>query len=139
MLSDRTYEPDGPNFTPRITGLFDLRLQGPPTGQFLILQKSRFGDTCERRAYELELAPGFGYGITTYSGDGNPLPSFRGDPLLFPVLGIEASLNAFWDALNPDYRVAMACKAIDRKTGRSMIFVENRFTAVEDQPETSLT
>jgi IMP cyclohydrolase len=134
MLRNRQYEPDKPNFTSRITGLVNLNDEDQPAGQFLILQKSPFGDATERRAYELNLAPGFGYGIMTYAGDGDPLPPFRGDPLLYPVPGTEISMGAFWSALNPDNRVAIACKAIDLKCRRSTIFVENRFQAVEPPP-----
>lgn len=135
MIRDRMYEPDKPNFTSRITGVVNKRLadwteSNPPRAELLILQKSRWSDACERRAYELELAPGFGWCITTYAGDGDPLPPFRGDPCLLPVGNIEDTLDTYWNALNPDNRVALAVKAIDMKTGGSMIFVENRFEKV---------
>lgn len=136
MLRGRAYEPDSPNFTSRITGLVSLRhgdkpLTGSLRAQLLILQKSPWSDACERRAYEIEMHHGYGYCITTYSGDGGPLPAFRGDPLLMPFVGnIMDILISFWDALNKDNRIALAGKMIDIKSGNSTIISTNRFQKV---------
>jgi hypothetical protein len=66
-------------------------------------------------------------GLTTYAGDGDPLPSFSGDPLLLPLVGsAEEVLDTYWNALNADNRVALAVKEISsRQTSR--ILVRNRF------------
>src|SRR3989338_10699919 len=85
-LSSRQYEPDAPNFTQRITAVSSVwKNQHQGTG-FSILRKSRFGTGCDNLAYEYPcIRPGFGFCITTYAGDGNPLPPFYGDPLLMPL------------------------------------------------------
>lgn len=134
MIRHREYEPDKPNNTIRITGLVNKRLtdwaDSKPRAELLILQKSLWSDACERRSYDLELAPGVGWCITTYAGDGEPLPSFRGDPYLLPINDIEKTLSAYWDNLNADNRVALAVKAINAQTGKSMILIKNRYTKV---------
>ena len=71
---------------------------------------------------------GFGVGLTTYRGDGNPLPSFEGDPLLLPCDGsAEAVLDRYWAALDAENRIAIAVKRIAESDGASQIIVRNRF------------
>lgn len=127
-LRGRTYEPDSPNNTSRITAAWQM---GTEYAQMLILERSRFSEACDRRAFELAMEPGIGFCITTYSGDGNPLPRFRGDPILLPLFDAENTFDAYWNALNADNRVALAMKAIDVETGRSEIIIKNRFKRVE--------
>ena len=68
---------------------------------------------------------GYGYGLTTYMGDGTPLPSFSGDPLFLPCQGDTGSLlDTYWQALDKDNRVALAVKWI--AGGSSRIVVQNR-------------
>lgn len=128
-LCGREYEPDAPNFTQRITavGKLDSRL-----GQRImmsILRKSRFGDRCDQHTYELHSGPGFGFCVTTYSGDGDPLPPFRGDPLLMPLVGgAEDIARTYWDALNEANRVSLAVKWIEIGNGRSDIYIINEYT-----------
>jgi hypothetical protein len=67
-------------------------------------------------------------GLTTYLGDGTPLPSYEGDPLLLPCSGSTRTvLDAYWDALNADRRVALAVKQIPAHGGPGEIVVRNRF------------
>ncbi len=128
-LSTREREPDAPNFTPRITGLLDLR-QGPGVVALNILKANpldpRFTD---RATYRPAFPrPGFGFGLTTYSGDGNPLPSFAGDPMLLPLQGrAEAALDAYWDALDAENRISLAVKEVPAGGGVSRLLVRNRF------------
>ena len=71
---------------------------------------------------------GYGVGLTTYSGDGDPLPSFAGDPLLLPCLGTgQEIMEKYWDALNAENRVSLAVKEISTQSGKSEIFIKNRF------------
>ena len=123
------YEPDAPNFTPRIAGVCFSRPE--PLFQLSILRKSPWNDTCDRLLYEYEwVADGFGYGITTYSGDGNPLPAFRGEPALLPFFGdIDDVANAYWEALNEANRVSLAVKFI-AKSGWSEMRIINKYTKV---------
>lgn len=124
------YEPDIPNFTPRISGLiaFDAPF-GIQTAEFSLLKKSPFSHCCESYLYKLDIsAPGLGYCITTYDGDGEPLPSFTGDPYLLPLVGdINAIAQTIWDALNGENRVSLAVKFIDIRNHKSQIVVINKY------------
>jgi len=128
-LAGREREPDAPNYTPRITGLLDL---GGGTGEIaLSLLRANPLDPrlTDRFTYRpAPPPPGIGWGLTTYTGDGTPLPAFRGDPLLLPLAGeAEAVLDAYWEALNPEHRVALAVKEVPAGGGPSRILVRNRF------------
>ena len=131
-LHKYVYEPDAPNFTPRITGCSFWRRSGGISGAELsVLRKSPWDDYCDRCSYEYdELHLGYGYCITTYSGDGNPLPSFQGEPYLLPLVGgCNFIRETFWTTLNAQNRVAVAVKFIP-KHGISQTFVINKYTKV---------
>ena len=123
-LRTRTFEPDAPNFTPRISGLVE-----PQKNRYrLSILKAAEGDPASVRRYFFEYdAPrsGEGHFIHTYQGDGNPLPSFEGEPT--PVT-IEGDLNTFsqtvWESLNADNKVSLFTRSIDLETGEvsSLIF-----------------
>jgi IMP cyclohydrolase-like protein. len=127
---DYIYEPDKPNFTPRITAI--TRLDELPHTEIAILAKSRWGDECDRYFYEYDRHfPGLGFCLTTYTSDGNPLPPFRGEPYLLPLIGDwETAADTLWAALDPDNRVALAIKMINIKSGVSEIDITNRFRKV---------
>jgi IMP cyclohydrolase len=127
-LATREREPDAPNFTPRISGMLDLTCQ--PGRIALNILKANPLDPAhtDRTTYRPSLpVSGYGFGLTTYSGDGNPLPSFSGDPLLLPLNGIpESVLETYWNALNPENRISLAVKAIT-PDGSARLIVKNRF------------
>jgi len=128
-LSTREREPDAPNFTPRINGM--LRFQGHIVEAVLAILKANPIDpalTDRYYYYPATPAAGFGLGLTTYRGDGDPLPAFTGDPLVLPCTGKgEAVLQAYWDALDKSNRVSMAVKEITDQGSKSRILVANRF------------
>lgn len=128
------YEPDSPNFTPRISGAI-TRCDSCDEFHFdiAILRKSAWGMACERAIYSFDMIKsGFGYGISTYSGDGNPLPSFTGEPFLLPFLhDIEAVADAYWEALNDENRVSLAVKFIPLGGGTSTVVLRNKYEKVE--------
>jgi hypothetical protein len=130
-LATREHEPDAPHYTPRISAM--LEMQKRPASLTLSILKANVvnpHDT-DRFTYRPALLPaGLGVGLTTYLGDGNPLPSFSGDPLLLPCLGpVEEVLEAYWEALNPDNRVAIAVKHISEDCSKSQMVIRNRFAA----------
>ena len=106
-LRTREFEPDGPNWTPRISGLLS------PDGSYklsILKAGSEQGAPCLRYFYEYEAAQrGAGRFISTYEGFGSPLPSFRGEPVEVgvPELGAAALAEKVWAALNEDNRVAL--------------------------------
>jgi hypothetical protein len=129
-LSNRRYEPDEPNFTQRISAVCLLTKSGV-SFDMSILRKSTVGDGCDRLTYPLNPTAGFGYCITTYAGDGDPLPPFHGDPLLVPLMGnMHEMAQTYWNTLNKDNRVSLAVKVIEKNTGKSDTCIINKYTEV---------
>lgn len=127
-LATRAYEPDAPNYTPRISGIFDLRL-GKEMAKLCVLRRSLFGDSTDRLIWHYEdLGAGLGHCITTYMGDGEPLPPFEGEPFLLPLRGgLQAIADTLWASLNEDNRVALCAKIIDPDTLDSQLVLINQY------------
>ena len=106
-LRTREFEPDAPNWTPRISGLLS------PDGSYklsILKAGSAEGAPCLRFFYEYGRAvPGAGHFISTYEGFGSPLPSFSGEPVAVevPELGAAALAEKLWAALDGDNRVSL--------------------------------
>jgi hypothetical protein len=125
-LKTREYEPDEPNYTPRISGLVvPYRRPGPDGlaeyGLSVISKASADSDAPVHDYFRGALSDedkGAGHCVHTYLGDGSPLPSFQGEPFAVPVgEGINDTAEMFWEALNADNRVAIAVKGIRLATG----------------------
>jgi hypothetical protein len=127
-LATRCHEPDAPNHTPRISGLFDLRL-GPPIAQLAVLRRSAFAEATDRFFWHYDaFAPGLGHCITTYMGDGKPLPPFEGEPCLLPLRGdLTGIADSIWQSLDQDNRVSLAAKLIDPVALTSELTVINKY------------
>jgi IMP cyclohydrolase len=128
-LAEREREPDAPNFTPRISGMLSLNNNNAVIS-LSILKANPLDPAYTDRFYYLPVLPreGYGFGLTTYQGDGDPLPSFSGDPLLFPCQGsAEKILEAYWEALNLENRVALAVKEVPSDGRSSRILIKNQF------------
>lgn len=118
-LRSREFEPDGPNYTPRISGI--MHIENGNFNYAMSILKSNNGnpDACNRYtfAYENPVA-GEGHFIHTYMHDGNPLPSFEGEPKL---VSIPDDINAFtdllWSSLNEDNKVSLFVRYIDIASG----------------------
>lgn len=122
---DWSYEPDAPNFTPRISARWDVNYKNEVL--MSILKKSPLGDACNHCLYRLNLSPGVGYGIHTYLEDEDPLPSYYGEPFPFPLKGSpEEILEELWEELNKENMVSLAIKVIDLKDYRSEILIKNK-------------
>ena len=128
-LATRQREPDPPHYTPRISAM--LELHSRPARLTLSILKAHVAnpDYTDRFTYRPATPPpGFGLGLTTYLGDGEPLPSFHGDPLLLPCMGhIDEVLETYWQALHPENRIALAVKRIPEDGRGSEILIRNRF------------
>jgi len=130
-LEKREREPDAPHYTPRISGMLNLQAY-PGIVTLSILKANPVNPALTDRFTYHPAKPlrGYGVGLTTYSGDGNPLPSFFGDPLFLPCAGsVEDVLEAYWELLNAENRVAIAVKQIAAQDGKIRILVRNRFIA----------
>ena len=125
-LRTREFEPDGPNYTPRISGMVR------PDGSYrLAILKSADGNPacCRRFFYEYD-APiaGQGHFISTYQTDGDPLPSFEGEPRTVE-LGDEtaaALADRLWNSLNADNKVSLFVRTIDLTTGQTDTAIKNK-------------
>ncbi len=127
-LRTRTFEPDAPNYTPRISGI--MHVDGGRYNYAMSILKSNHGDpdSCRRFtfAYENPKA-GEGHFLHTYQGDGSPLPSFEGEPV--PV-GIEGGIDEFtkliWDHLNEENKVSLFVRYIEIASGKYETRIVNK-------------
>ncbi|MCM1135863.1 MAG: IMP cyclohydrolase [Clostridium sp.] len=127
-LRSREFEPDGPNYTPRISGL--LNIEGGQYSYAMSILKSNNGkpDSCSRYTYSYENpAAGEGRFIHTYMHDGNPLPSFEGEPKLVELSGsIDEFTQMLWDSLNEENKISLFVRYIDITTGKYETRIVNK-------------
>lgn len=129
-LRSREFEPDGPNFTPRISGI--MHIEGGSYNYAMSILKSNNGnpDACSRYTFAYSNpAAGEGHFIHTYMHDGNPLPSFEGEPKWIKLEGdIDTFGDMVWENLNPDNKVSLFVRYIDIETGKheSRIYNKNK-------------
>ena len=128
-LAARTFEPDEPNYTPRISGLVDL--DDDDKGYKLSILKTVSANPRHplRGFFNYERAiPGIGHCITTYEGDGNPLPSFSGEPFLVELYDeIDYVSNFYWDILNDENKVSLLVKFINIATKETELKIINKY------------
>lgn len=126
-LRTRTFEPDAPNFTPRISGLLEF---GGAYSYRLSILKSAEGNPASTERFFFEYnhpADGEGRLIHTYSGNGNPLPSFCGEPTAVRVPSdIDVFTREIWDSLNADNRISLFTRYIGLKNGLSETRILNK-------------
>lgn len=119
-LRSREFEPDGPNYTPRISGVMHV-FDGKYNYDMSILKSNNGNpDACNRYTYCYENpVAGEGHFIHTYMHDGDPLPSFEGEPKLVKIDGddIDAFADKVWNSLNEDNKVSLFVRFIDIATG----------------------
>ena len=127
-LRTREFEPDAPNYTPRISGLMNVE-----NGKYdfaMSILKSNNGDPsqCLRFTYTYDNPKaGEGYFIHTYMQDGNPLPSFEGEPTRVNIAGdIDTFTNNVWNALNADNKVSLFTRYIEIATGKCKTRIVNK-------------
>lgn len=118
-LRTREFEPDAPNFTPRISGI--MHVENGKYSYAMSILKSANGDgrACNRYTYAYENPfDGEGRFIHTYMGDGNPLPSFEGEPEWVDIEGdIDTFTNNVWNALDSENKVSLFTRFINIETG----------------------
>lgn len=114
-LDTRVFEPDAPNYTPRISGIIDLSDKQYSYKLSILKSMDNNPDFCQRQFYCYERAiPGFGHCIHTYNEDGNPLPSFAGEPYTLPLFDdINETAKFYWNALNEENKISVLVKFID--------------------------
>ena len=134
-LRTRTFEPDGPNWTPRISGLVELE-EGKCSYKLSILKSADGnGESCRRYFFEYPIpVAGEGHFIHTYKCDGNPIPSFEGEPekVALPEEAEELATR-LWENLNEDNKVSLFVRAITLATGETEDVIINKYDAVCDE------
>lgn len=127
-LRTREFEPDAPNYTPRISGI--MHIENGEYNYAMSILKSNHGnpDTCNRYTFSYTSpAAGEGHFIHTYMGDGNPLPSFEGEPELVEIPDdMEAFTDMLWNSLNEDNKVSLFVRYIDIATGEYQSKIVNK-------------
>ena len=126
-LETRRFEPDAPNFTPRISAL--LSLKAPFSYKLSILKNTDgTGGKCGRFTYHYEAEPGVGHLIHTYQENRNPLPPFEGEPRAVRVpCGFDEWTDTIWNALNEDNRISLFTRFIDLETMAEESRVINKY------------
>ena len=117
-LKTRAFEPDAPNFTPRISGMLTF-LDGDFTYQMSILKSiDAEGSECARYTFDYPSRPGLGHFIHTYVTDGNPIPTFQGEPERVAIPdSIDELTNTLWGSLNEDNKISLYVVYTDLATG----------------------
>ena len=125
-LLTREFEPDRPNFTPRISAI--LHLDGEFNYQMSILKSSdEIGSGCNRFTYDYAPVKGLGHFIHTYAGDGNPIPSFYGEPeKIFLGDDFEAFYTGIWNSLNQNNKVSMYAVKLNLKDKTQITKIYNK-------------
>lgn len=125
-LLTREFEPDRPNWTPRISAI--LHLDGEFNYQMSILKASdEIGSGCNRFTYNYSPVKGLGHFIHTYAGDGNPIPSFYGEPeKIFLGDDFEAFHSGIWNSLNKDNKVSMYAIKLNLKDKTQITKIYNK-------------
>ncbi|MDD7511396.1 MAG: IMP cyclohydrolase [Peptostreptococcaceae bacterium] len=134
-LKSRRFEPDMPNLTPRISGIIQYKtadadnMTGGEMSYELSILKSgdESGTVCNRYTFSYEAINGLGHFIHTYQGDGNPLPTFVGEPDRVELSGsLEAFVENVWSNLNEENKISILGKSIDLSTGEVETIVINK-------------
>ena len=127
-LRSREFEPDGPNYTPRISGV--MHIENGNFNYAMSILKSNNGnpDSCNRYTFAYENpAAGEAHFIHTYMHDDNPLPSFEGEPKLVEVLdNMEEFADLLWNSLNEENKVSLFVRYIDIETGNYETKIVNK-------------
>jgi IMP cyclohydrolase len=122
-MSARCYEPDAPNYTPRIAGLV------LPTGRYSlgIVKKADDAPDCRRKYWSYDPKEGEARLIHTYQGEGEPLPPFSGEPIALAISGTAETLaEELWRALDAENRVALYVRLTDLFNGKFTSAIRNK-------------
>ena len=117
-LESRCFEPDGPNFTPRISGLLTLDPARPRYELSILKSVDAEGSDCARYTFSYPAKPGLGHFLHTYVCDGSPIPTFRGEPERVKLGNdLDAFTAELWDSLDENNKISLYVRSVDLKTG----------------------
>ena len=128
-LATRCFEPDAPHFTPRISAVLNFGA-GEFTYQMSILKAAdATGTGCNRQYFNYAPVSGLGHFIHTYQKDGNPLPSFAGEPEPVEIGNdVEAFAKEIWESLDADNKISLFVRSIDLATEETKTTIINKYT-----------
>ena len=117
-LDTRAFEPDGPNWTPRISGILYLNDESFKYKLSILKSLDAEGSDCVRETFSYPAKPGLGHFLHTYVTDGNPIPTFQGEPERIEIPDcIECFTKSIWDNLDENNKISLYTRFIDLKTG----------------------
>ena len=127
-LRTREFEPDAPNYTPRISGIMHLENGGFNYAMSILKSNNGNPESCNRYTFAYSDVPaGEGHFIHTYKCDGNPLPSFEGEPKLVAIPDdMDEFAELLWNSLNEDNKVSLFVRYIDIETGKTETRIVNK-------------
>ena len=118
-LRAREFEPDAPNLTPRISGMITFGKDNFTYDMSILKSADAEGSACARYTFEYPALPGLGHFLHTYVTDGNPIPTFQGEPERVAIPDdIDALTTALWGALNEDNKISLYVRYTDLATGK---------------------
>lgn len=127
LLCEREFEPDDPNFTPRISALVELGDSGFRYKMNILKSEDPHGKACARYTFSYTPMPGLGHFIHTYVCDGDPLPSFCGEPERIHIIDdIDAFTDRIWYNLDEDNKISLYVRYTDPASGTFKDRVVNR-------------
>ena len=126
-LRARSFEPDAPHFTPRISGILNFA-DGDFSYEMSILKsEDEHGSACARYTFSYAPLPGLGHFIHTYMTNGAPLPTFTGEPERVAIPDdIDVFANSLWNALDPDNRISLYVRYVSLANGKEENRLYNR-------------
>lgn len=127
-LRSREFEPDAPNYTPRISGIMHIENGNYNYAMSILKSNNGSPDSCCRYTFAYQNpAAGEGHFIHTYRCDGSPLPSFEGEPKLIAVPdSLDRFTEILWNSLNEDNKVSLFVRFIDIATGKYETRIMNK-------------
>ena len=127
-LESRTFEPDGPNWTPRISGMLTFA-ENDFTYQMSILKSAdAAGSACNRFTFAYAPIPGLGHFLHTYAADGSPLPTFRGEPEPVDIPDdLDELTDRVWNSLNEENKISLYVRSVDLETGETQSRLVNKY------------
>ncbi len=125
-LRTREFEPDGPNFTPRISSEFDF--DNRSYSMSILKSGDPDGNTCSRYFFEYTMQPGLGHFIHTYETDGNPIPTFIGEPDRLSIPDdIEDLTDEIWESLDEANKISLYVRYVDLSDGSYESRIINKY------------
>jgi IMP cyclohydrolase len=119
-LRTREFEPDAPNLTPRISAVINFEGSDFTYDMSILKSADALGTACNRYFYEYNSIAGLGHFIHTYVCDGNPIPTFQGEPERVAIPSdIDAFTSTVWENLNENNKISLYVGYVDLKTGKT--------------------